>query len=187
LALSLHYLQEIAQLSDRASVERRFNVLEAFPSIRCKPGGSDVVLKLEEILDRIPDSDLAMMSVFFNSAREEVRKVLNRVEADPSVGEQLVRRLDPYSAPGFSLKSAVQRARKQHPKPDTAGDEIDVEHVGFAPCLDVLFVDKRTLGFVRQEARDHPSLLTSDATGVIERAGTLGRAAEVIVKQYGSG
>ncbi|HEX8697153.1 MAG TPA: hypothetical protein VF746_32335 [Longimicrobium sp.] len=318
LALSLHHLQEIAQLADRASVEHRLKVLEVFPSIRCKPAGINLVLKLEiqlqlltllgfrpdirrsavdtlfpkvdiseiraatidlqplfklmrtahemgadasntskqasqlgppvsmrraidppqldspavreafeaaltdmppdvqaltrqmyqlvrtsiqdhgsarraleniynlakvEALGRIPDSDLAIVAGFFNSARKEVDEVLSRVGAEPSTGEQLVRRLDPYAAPGFSLQLAVQRARKRHPKPEEPGDDLDVAHVGFAPYVDVLFADKRTFGFVVQEARDNPERLASCSIGAIERAGNLEQAAEVIAKR----
>jgi hypothetical protein len=315
LALSLHHVQEIAQLSDRASVERRLKVLELFPAVRCKPAGSNHVTKLEiqlqlfallgfkldvrqmsddtlfpaadledlraatldmqplfklmrrahemsadasntlkqagqgrpamsmrravdpalleaeaaeeafraalndvapdaqtlmrqmfqqvrtaiqshgsvrrameniyklsgvEIVDRIPDADLAAVSVFFESAREEAQDVLSRVQADPALGEQLVRRLDPYAGPGFALQLAVQRARMRHPKPDNPGDEIDVAHAGFAPYVDLLFADKRTYGFVAQEARDSPDLLTQSGWRTIGRAGTLERAAAMI-------
>jgi hypothetical protein len=315
LALSLHHLQEIAQLSDRASVERRLQVVRSFSPIHCKPAGADLVLRLEvqfqlfnllgfqpqvrrsaletlfpkvdfdelhgatvglqplfklmraahetgadasnaskqagqlgpslsmgraidptqldsaaieeafesvlqdvpsdvqavmrqmyqqvrtsirdhgnarqalasiynltevEVLTYIADTDLAAVSGFFNSARQEVHAILERVAADPSVAEQLVRRLDPYAAPGFSLQLAVQRARKRHPKPDNPGDDIDVAHIEFAPYVDVLFVDKRTLGFVRQEARDNQIRLAPGVVSAIERAGTLERVADVI-------
>lgn len=315
LALSLHHLQEIAQLADRASVERRLQAVRSLSRIRCKPAGTDLVLRLEvqfqllnllgvepqvrkvaletlfpevdfvelhsatvslqpwfklmraahemgadasnaskqasqdspplsmrraidptqvdaaaveeafeavlkdvphdvqavmrqmyqqvrtaigdhgnarqalasiynltevEVLDQIADTDLAAVSGFFNSARQEVHAILKRVAADPSVAEQLVRRLDPYAAPGFSLQLAVQRARKRHPKPDNPGDDIDVAHIGFAPYVDVLFVDKRTLGFVNQEVRGNSIRLAPGVVSAVERAGTLERVAEVI-------
>lgn len=315
LALSLHHLQEIAQLSDRASAERRLQVLKRFPSVRCKPAGVDLVLRLEiqlqlyrllgfspdvrrsatetlfpqatynevrvatisfqplfkrmriahemganasststravqaakagnmrrrvdpaildflgademfeealassppdvgvkmrqvyaqvrngiqnhgnlrralediygiasvEFIDEIADDDLAAVSLFFASARSEVPAVFDRVGADPSDSEHLVQRMDPYAAPGFSLQLAVQRARKRHPMPDKPGDEIDVAHVGFAPYVDLLLVDKRTFGFAVQEARDDPKRLASDRLNTIRQAGTLQQAAEAI-------
>ena len=315
LALSLHHLQEIAQLSDAASAERRLQVLKLFPSVRCKPAGVDLVLRLEiqlqlyrllglspdvrrsatetlfpqagyneiraatidfqplfkhmriahqmganasntskravqaakagnlrrkvdpatlgflgademfeealasappdvrvtmrqvfdqvrngiqnhgnirraleniygiasvEFIDEIVDDDLAAVSVFFASARSEIPAVFGRVGADPSDSERLVQRMDPYAAPGFSLQLAVQRARKRHPMPDKPGDEIDVAHVGFAPYVDLLLVDKRTFGFAVQEARDNPKRLASDRLNTIRQAGTLQQAAEAI-------
>jgi hypothetical protein len=317
LALSLHHLQEIAQLSDRASVERRMRVLESFPSIRCKPAGVDLVTRLEihfqlltsmgfapqvrrsvldtlfppaavedlraaiirfqplfkmarrahelgaeasnlakaaakvgsvstrrdvnlgnhdslevatafessltdlpgyvqrlartwhgwvraaisehrtirralisiyrlgeaAIVDRIPDSDLAMASVFFDVGRSEAKELLRKMSGDLPSPAQLFSRLDPYAAPGFALQLAVQRARKRRPEEDMAGDEIDAAHVAFAPYVDVLFVDKRTRAFIEQEGRDNPMLLSPEAAGWISQAGTLERAAAAIAER----
>jgi len=49
LALSLHHAQEISQLSDDASRERRLAVLARFPDIRYEPGGSYKVVRLEAL------------------------------------------------------------------------------------------------------------------------------------------
>jgi hypothetical protein len=309
LALSLHHLQEIGQLSDRASVERRLKALEPFSVIRSLPAGSEQVLRIEvqvqlfqklgfsidgrksvmdavfppaqlselkgmigfqglfkqmraalelgtegsnlakqaaqqedhqashmevdpelileaaladlpndvagwmrqlfqqigqtvleqgtvrggleriygleglEIMAKIPDSDLPAASIYFNCAREEIAAVLERAGAPLSRTDQLLNLLDPYQAPGFALQLAAERARQLHPKPDQPGDQIDVTHIAFAPYVDLAFVDKRTLGFLTQEARDRPQLLSKDLIQNIRRAGTLDRVSEVILEQ----
>jgi hypothetical protein len=317
LALSLHHLQEIGQLSDRTSVARRLQVLDDFPIIRCKPAGYDLVLQLEiafqlararglepnvtasalatlfpkstaidvsaavnqypwilaamrpahetgaeasnyakqaeqqtrgvrkrklrtpsgvdehqiesllestlaelppqvqttvrdmwnrvrdtirergglrlgleevfglsdlAIRHKIPDADLPSISVFYDTARTHWSSIASPAEMVAS--DPYMQRLDPYAARGFALQLAVRRGRKRHTKPDEASDEIDVAHIAFAPYVDVLFVDKRTLGFVHQERRDNPALLPFDFTNTIERAGSLQRVEEILVSRF---
>jgi hypothetical protein len=305
LALSLHHLQEIAQLSDAASIQRRLAILEQFPVIRSKPVGSATVLELElqiqlvallgfsvdlrrssdetlfpfadreslfrdaiatepvfkymqgalklgaqaenaskaaqkqaglptppesmwsdmeqamgrfanliphlepdvwtaltemtgrlrEALqsggsvrsalitvyglrdviqiDSILDRDLPGVSVYFQSAREQVSEVAARLGIAESAVSRVIPQLNPYNSPGFSLQLAVRRARAAHPKADVASDQVDADHLAFAPYVDRLLVDKRTYGFVRQESGRYPKRLHPDTTANIFRAGTL--------------
>lgn len=47
LALSLHHAQEIAQLADDHSRERRIQLVDRFPKVRYELGGSDKIIRLE--------------------------------------------------------------------------------------------------------------------------------------------
>jgi hypothetical protein len=47
LGLSLHHLQEMAQLGDENSIERRLKTIDLFPLVRCLPASSEVVLRFE--------------------------------------------------------------------------------------------------------------------------------------------
>jgi hypothetical protein len=147
--------------------------------------GLEALYGLQNVAIRqsIPDSDLAVVPSFFNTARTEVDAVCSRIGLERSYGEQLVLQLNPYQAPGFALQLAARRARQRHPKPDEPSDQIDVAHIAFAPYVDLAFVDRRTLGFITQEARDRPHLLASEFTKNIVRAGTLDRVAEAILSQ----
>jgi hypothetical protein len=136
-----------------------------------------------EMRNEILDGDLAAVSTFFKSARKEVDDLFALAGADTSTSEQLVRRLNPYRAPGFALRLAVLRARKRHPKADQPGDQIDSDHVCFAPYVDVLFVDKRTLGFAMQEYRDNRALIPSHGISRIEKAGTLEQVTAIIASR----
>jgi hypothetical protein len=145
--------------------------------------GLEAIFGLQNVAmrDRIPHSDLAAVSVFFNTARaEKSASLCSKIGLTEAQCEQLVDQLNPYAAPGFALQLAAQRARQLHPKPDEPGDEVDVGHLAFAPYVDLAFVDKRTLGFIVQEARDRPHLLAPEFTKNIVRAGTLEQVARAI-------
>jgi hypothetical protein len=139
-----------------------------------------------DVRDTLLDSDLASASVFFAAAREEAESVLRAIGRDLEDRDALVRKLNPYQLPGFALQLAVQRGRKRHPKADRAGDQLDVAHLGFAPFVDVLFVDKRTLGFISQEGRRQTASLPADASTNIFRAGTLNQVAGIIAQRAGA-
>lgn len=310
LALSLHHLQEIAQLGSRTSVWRRLDTLSLFPTLRCKPATEDVVLRFEiqvevyralgfkvdldrsaldtffphvdldwlreevenslpvfaemraayelgasatnagkeavsvgpqlnlrrqidpadlgvehldqllgdvaaglppalrqvtehmfnevrtavvdhgtprralEVLyglsdlaltDNLRDDDLALASVYYRVAREEVPRILEKLPVDLGLAEPLIEGLNPYRAPGFSLRLAVQRARRRHPRPDGPGEDIDAAHLSFAPYVDLLFADRHTYGFITQEARDRPKCMDLSAAHRVRRGGSLTR------------
>lgn len=96
----------------------------------------------------IPQSDLAAVSVFFNTARREANEICSGIGVGEDEFEKLVIKLNPYASPGFALRLAAERARQLHPKPDKPSDDVDVGHLAFAPYVDLAFVDKRTLGFI---------------------------------------
>jgi hypothetical protein len=139
-----------------------------------------------DVRDTLLDSDLASASVFFVSAREEAKKVLMATGGDPEDSNALVRKLSPYRLTGFALQLAVQRGRKRHPKADKAGDQLDIAHLSFAPFVDLLFVDKRTLGFISQEEQRYTAPLPEDACSNIFRAGTLAQVSEIIARRAGA-
>jgi hypothetical protein len=172
--------QEVALLMRQMYERVRAQILEQ-GTVR---KGLETLYGLQDVVVRgsIPDSDLAGVATFFNVARDQVGGICSRVGMERSNGEQLVLRLDPYHSPGVALQLAAQRARHLHPKPDEPGDQVDVAHLAFAPYVDLAFVDRRTLGFITQEARDRPHLLAPEFTKNIVRAGTLDRVAEVILR-----
>lgn len=135
------------------------------------------------IREQIPQSDLAAVSVFFKTARTEAASICSQAGLSELQCEPFIDQLDPYAGPGFALQLAAQRARRLHPKPDEPGDEVDVGHLAFAPYVDLAFVDKRTLGFISQEARDRPNLLAPAFTENIVRAGTLEQVGRVILER----
>lgn len=156
----------------RATIIREGTVGEALKAI----------YGLQEIAKHrtIPESDLAAVSLFYKEASAEA----TRLGIDRNKVQTLLSQLDPYQAPGFALQLAVHRARTLHPKPDEPGDQIDVAHIAFAPYVDLAFVDKRTLGFLTQEARDRPQFLSPEFTKNIKKAGTLDRVAEVVREHH---
>lgn len=136
-----------------------------------------------DVRSRIRDSDLPPVSVFFKSAAPAVQEALLRVGRSTLETEAVKRQLNPYAIPGFALQLAVRRGRSLHPKPDKPSDQLDLDHVAFAPFVDLHFVDKRTYGFVLQARRDVDSYLPPNAMGNVRQAGTLERVAEAI-RQY---
>lgn len=132
------------------------------------------------VLKSIPDADLSQAAMFYSTAREEAPKVLARLGLEAGTAEELVCELSPYSAPGFSLRMAVLRARRQHPKPDKPGDPVDSAHVCFAPYVDLLLADRRTVGFVEQEIRDRPALVARGSATSVRRSVPLNRLTEML-------
>jgi len=98
--------------------------------------------------------DLFKASQFLHGAREGSKEIGIELDIPSEQVLSLVGELDPYNAPGFSAEMAVTRARWRdlgaRPK---ASDQVDEEHVSFAPYVDLLCVDKRTMGYLRQELR----------------------------------
>lgn len=133
---------------------------------------------------RLHDSDLPAASVFFSIAREEVARVFEQLQPEGPDTDQLVTQLNPYRAPGFALRLAAQRARRTHPKDEEAGSQVDVDHLSFAPYVDLLIVDKRTFGFIKQEAQARPELLPPEFTRNVIRGITLHQVAEQIMARH---
>jgi hypothetical protein len=129
--------------------------------------------------NRIRDDDLAASAVFYSEAKEQIAVVLNRTGRPEDV-ENVYRRLDPYAAPGVSLRLAVQRARALQAEPEEPGDDVDSAHLAFAPYVDLLFADKRTVHYVTQEARDRPECIDRPAASKVRRAGSLDSVLEHI-------
>ncbi len=124
-------------------------------------------------VDSIPNSDLGGAMLFVSTAKEGVDRICALTGLPRSSVFDVLRLLNPYQAPGYSLKLAVARARRTHPSQDVAGDQLDEDHVAFAPYVDLLFVDKRTHAFLKQEKRDRPALVSSFVGTNVRRAATL--------------
>ena len=65
---------------------------------------------------------------------------------------------------------AVARARARHSTAPTASDQLDEEHVSFGPYVDLLFVDKRTAGYLTEEFRRKDGRMYFDPARSIKRA-----------------
>jgi hypothetical protein len=99
----------------------------------------------------VPDEDLAISASFYFMAREAASEISSKLNVPEEQVLRLVKDLNPYHALGFRLVLAVQRARRAHPMGSAAADQEDQNHLIFAPYVDLMFVDKRTLDFVRRE------------------------------------
>lgn len=121
----------------------------------------------------ILDPDLAAMSGFFQTARDQVGDVSVKLGIDPDRVLEAVESLEPYACPGFALQLAARRARGSHMKPDQPGDEVDLAHLAFAPHVDLLFADKRTVAFIQQEASKPQGNLIPRLTENVKRVGSL--------------
>jgi hypothetical protein len=132
------------------------------------------------------DADLPSVSVFFQTAREQVDEVAVKLGIDSDRVLEAVERLDPYSCPGVALQLAARRARERHTKPDQPGDEVDLAHLAFAPHVDLLFADKRTFAFIQQEAQKSEGNLIPGFTETIRRAGSLAQLEAYISERTGT-
>jgi len=126
-----------------------------------------------DITPPLHPTNLLAASVFFSSAQEQIKQVAEACNIPLPSLLALLPKLHPYKTPGYSLGIAVDRARQLSGNRAEAGDQIDVDHITFAPYVDVLFVDKRTFTFLNQELRDRPGLLVPPPDGRIRFAGTV--------------
>ena len=108
---------------------------------------------------------------------EAARHAADDIAAELGVREaqvlELVDDLRPYEAPGYSIEMAVSRARIAHNMEPTASDQVDEEHVAFAPYVDLMFVDKRTRGYVESERRRDDGRMVDGAEASITSARNL--------------
>ncbi len=126
-----------------------------------------------EITSEVPQSDLKDVANFFMLARQEASSLERELGTHSGDIQSLVRKLNPYQCPGFSLRVAVKRARARHPKQAEAGDWIDDDHLVFAPYANIAIVDKRTIDFAQQEVRRDVALVRPGAAKGLRKAGTL--------------
>jgi hypothetical protein len=160
----------------------REQALRMFDSVasRIQEGGPvrDVLVQVYGLegltaFPRIPDEDLSWVHVFMNRVREEAALLL--MEA-PEIGQspgRIASQFDPYASPGIRLRLAVNRARKSHPKDPEPGDQVDEDHVMFAPYVDLLCTDKRVHTFLSQESKRSHGLLSFEDVRNVRRAKSL--------------
>jgi hypothetical protein len=136
-----------------------------------------------ESIGFVLESDLPMTSVFYLTAKQLGDGISARLNVRADLMASVIQRITPYAAPGYALNLAVRRARALHPMPDTAGDAVDLDHLMFAPYVDLAFVDKRTFAFVQQEAKRHSDRLPADSTWSVRKAGTLDAVLNAVLSE----
>jgi hypothetical protein len=116
-------------------------------------------------VDRVLTQDIEAVATLSLTFRKHVLPKLQSMFPRKPV-HTLERFMDPYAAPGSSLHLAVERARRRATvgRATEPNELLDAQHVIFAPYVDVAFVDKRTMGFIRGEAAARPQLLAPGAT-----------------------
>lgn len=120
-------------------------------------------------LDELDPEDYSKAAGFIEAARESAEDIALRAATDSDTVTALANELQPYDAPGFSLEMAVTRARARHSREPTAADQVDEEHVSFAPYVDLLFVDKRTRSYLVEEIRRDDGRIAYDPTTKLMR------------------
>jgi hypothetical protein len=128
-----------------------------------------------------PEEDFVPIYMF----HQEVKRILRSIRSEDVESGQhhnLLQQISPYSCLGYSLQMAVKRARMRQPKPYIVSDEVDADHIIFSPYVDCMFVDKRTLEFVRQEVR-RGSTLPHGAGANLKRNGPLSAVLDAVTRR----
>jgi hypothetical protein len=128
----------------------------------------------------VPDANLTELAMFVGVAREIVAQMAAASPRFASTLAEVLPGLDLFAAPGTRLRAALHRARMLHPRKAEPGDQLDEDHVVFAPYVDVLFADKRTVSFLQQESRDRPLLLRPASIANVLRAKDLTHTVDLI-------
>lgn len=131
-------------------------------------------------LSDIREEDLLKAAAFLGAVTFAAEHIAVELRIQEEEVLELVNELRPYEAPGYCIEMAVSRARAAHTKEPTAGDHVDEEHVSFAPYVDLMFVDKRTLDFVDRERRRKDGRMVDGAPVNITRARDLENVLEQI-------
>lgn len=126
-----------------------------------------------EVTPTLRQTDLAAASMFFASAREKIKQIAEASDIALPFLMALLPKLNPYKVPGYSLGIAINRARQLSGNRAETGDQVDDDHITFAPYVDALFVDRRMFAFLNQELRDRPELLGLPPDGRVRFAGTI--------------
>jgi hypothetical protein len=114
--------------------------------------------------------DYSKAAGFIEMATEFAEDIGKGAGINKSEVLKLVNELNPYDAPGYSLEMAVARARARHSHNPTASDQVDEEHVTFAPYVDIMFVDKRTQAYLTEEVRRQDGRIAFDPMSKVVRA-----------------
>lgn len=128
--------------------------------------------------------DLPTSVTFFEKARELIIPVLEMRGFEQTDVDKMVLTLDPYGAPSVSLNMAIERARSLQPQKDKSSDQIDMEHLYFAPHVDLMFIDKRTFEYVSQEARRNTIFHEWISSGRLQKNSHLEEAGKIINKIF---
>jgi len=120
-------------------------------------------------LKNLRPEDYLKVAGFVQAARDFATDIADGAGIDRPTVLALVNELRPYDAPGFSVEMAVARARTRHARTPTPADQVDEEHVSFAPYVDLMFVDKRTRSYIEEEVRRHDSRIAFDPSAKLVR------------------
>lgn len=131
-------------------------------------------------LKQLHPEDFSKAAGFVEMARSFAADVATGAGTNPSTVLALVNELRPNDAPGYSLEMAVARARTRHSRGPTAADQVDEEHVSFAPYVDLMFVDKRTKAYIEEEVRRHDGRVAYDPSAKLVRPRNLSDVLEAI-------
>ncbi len=120
-------------------------------------------------IDKAPDADLSIIGVIFRIARDRSIPHLSMI-APYELLVSHMRHVDPYHAPGVSLRLAVERGRLRATTTTKPNDVVDADHLMCAPYVDIIFVDKRTFEFSNREAKSRPSLISAQGISKVRRS-----------------
>lgn len=148
-------------------------------------GGLQTLMGLKglPVLTIAPIQDLAALQGYYAQAREIAPRIAQVLGVDSGEVLKRVSELRPYESPAFRLRAAYDRARKRAPKTSEASDQVDSDHLSYAPHVDWAFVDKRTWEYVQQEARKDSRLLPASAVSNIKKASSVLAVLEAIGEQ----
>ena len=122
----------------------------------------------------LSDEELSIVGTFFAIAFE----VGEQAAAQTGQTEQLrnvVATLAPFDCPSFRITAALTRGQDDSPKPGEPSDDPDRDHAAFIPYVDVAFVDRRTAGFLEQDARRKGGRLARTDIAHVCRSTSIGK------------
>ncbi len=155
-----------------AAFEPTFQVLEQTGNAR---DALELIYGIDalQVRSEILDSDLRTVAYFLQFARQRVLELHGDrgIPLDPL--NEALSKLDPYRCPGFSLVLAALRGRLNHPQQAKEGDRVDEDHLIFAPYVDLLVADKRTVSFLHGEAQQRAATMKAGVPASISRVATL--------------
>lgn len=128
------------------SMEHSANLRSAFEKAYCVEG--------YDCIRTVDDDDLPRVATFFSVAKDAIRELAPALGLPIDRCLELVPSLDPYDCPGTRIEMSVSRAQDASGQVAEVADEPDRAHVTFLPYVDVLFADRRTVGFFQQEAQN---------------------------------
>ena len=138
------------------------------------------VQDLEALPHLRDDEDLSSAAGFAYVARDAAQDIAVELSVDVEQVLAFVNRLYLFRAPGTGLEMAVRRARRKHNRAPVASDQTDGEHLTFAPYVDLMLVDKHTLGLVKQEIQRADGRIPEGAADGVTRARDLSEVARLI-------
>jgi hypothetical protein len=122
---------------------------------------------------RFPKDDLELVTGFYRTAIQELRIERQESSSLTTPWSIVINEMDPYDCPGWNLWMAISRGLRSASKTAEPSDPVDGEHAFHLPYVDLAFVDKRTMGHIRNQCKRSEFRLTPDAVSHIRRAAGL--------------